>query len=41
MVSKACGGEALKLQKMTVTVGHMSFTGQIDDTGFRGDVFYL
>ena len=34
-------GEALKLQKMTVTVMHMSFTCQIYDTGFRGDVFYL
>ena len=33
--------EALKLQKMTVTVRHMFFTGQIFDTGLRGDVFYL
>ena len=34
--------ETSKLQKMTVTVvRHMSFTGQIFDTGFRGDVFYL
>ena len=35
--------EALELQKMTVTCTfrHMSFTGQIFDTGFKGDVFYL
>ena len=32
--------EALTLQKMTVTVRHMSITGQIYETGFRG-VFYL
>ena len=33
--------EALKLQKMTVIYRHMLFTGQIFDTGFRGDIFYL
>ena len=33
--------EALKLQKMTDTFRHMSFTGQIFNTGFKGDVFYL
>ena len=33
--------EALKLQKMTVTFRHMSFTGQIFNTGFKRDVFYL
>ena len=33
--------EALKLHKMTVTFMHMSFTGQIFDTAFKGDVFYL
>ena len=33
--------EALKLQKMTDTVRHMSLTGQIFDTGFRRDAFYL
>ena len=34
---KRAVAEALKLQKMTVTFTHMSFTGQIFDTGFRGD----
>ena len=38
---KRAVAEALKLQKMTVTFRHMSFTGQILDTGFKGDVFYL
>ena len=38
---KRAVAEALKLQKMTVTFRHMSFTGQIFDTGFKGDVFYL
>ena len=33
--------EALKLQKMTATYRHMLFTGQILNTGFRGDIFYL
>ena len=33
--------EALKMQKMTVTYRHILFTGQIFDTGFRGDIFYL
>ena len=33
--------EAMKLQKMTVTARHVSFTSQIFDTGFRRDVFYL
>ena len=33
--------EALTLQKMTVIFRHMSYTGQIFDTGFMGDVFYL
>ena len=33
--------EALKLHKMRVTFWHMSFTGQIFDTGFKGDVFHL
>ena len=37
---KRAVAEALKLQKMTVTVKHMSFTGQIFDTGFMGDVFH-
>ena len=40
MIFKACG-EALKLQKMAVTFKHISFTGQIFDKGFKGDVFYL
>ena len=26
---------------MTVTFKHVSFTGKIFDTGFKGDVFYL
>ena len=38
---KRAVAEALKLQKMTVTFRHMSFTGQIFNTGFKGDVFYL
>ena len=33
--------KALKLQKMTVTYRHMSFIGQIFDTDFRGNIFYL
>ena len=33
--------EALKLQKMTVTFRHMSITGKLFDTGFRGEVFHL
>ena len=31
---KRAAAEALKLQKMTITARHMSFTGQIFDTGF-------
>ena len=38
---KRAVAKALKLQKMAFTVRHMFFTGQIFDTGFRGDVFYL
>ena len=38
---KRAVAETLKLQKMTITFWHMSFTGQIFDTGFKGDVFYL
>ena len=38
---KRAVAEALILQKMTVTVRHTSFTGQIFETGFKGDVFYL
>ena len=38
---KRAVAEALKLQKTTETYGHMLFTGQIFDTGFRGDIFYL
>ena len=33
--------EAMKLQRMTVTLRHMSFTGQIFDSGFRENVFYF
>ena len=38
---KRAVAEALKLQKMTVTLRHMLFTGQIFDTGFRMDIFCL
>ena len=38
---KRAVAKALKLQKMTVTFRHMSFTGQIFNTGFKGDIFYL
>ena len=38
---KRAVAEAMELQKMTVTFRHMSFTGQIFDTGFKGDVFCL
>ena len=38
---KRAMAEALKMQKMTDTYRHMLFTGQIFDTGFRGDIFYL
>ena len=38
---KRAVAEALKLQKMTVILRHMSFTGQIFDTCFKGGVFYL
>ena len=38
---KRAVAEALKLQKMTVTFRHISFTCQIFNTGFKGDVFYL
>ena len=33
--------EALKLQKMTVTFRHMFFTGQIFDTAFRGEIYFV
>ena len=33
--------EALKLQKMTFTYRRMLFTGQIFDTGFRGDIYFI
>ena len=33
--------EALKLRKMSVTYRQILFTGQIFDTGFRGDIFHL
>ena len=36
---KGAVAKALKLQKMTVAFRHMYFTGQIFDTGFRGDIF--
>ena len=38
---KRAAAEALKLQKMTVTYRRMSFTGQISDTGFCGDLFFI
>ena len=38
---KRAVADALKLQKMTVTVKHLLFTGQMFDTGFRGDIFCL
>ena len=38
---KRAVAEALKMQQMTVTYRHMLFTGQIFETGFRGDIFYL
>ena len=37
---KRAMAEALKLQKMTLTYRYMLFTGQIFDTGFRGDIIY-
>ena len=37
---KRAVAEALKLQKITVTFTHMYCTGQIFDTGFRGDIFF-
>ena len=33
--------EALQPRKMIVTYRQMLLTGQIFDTGFRGDIFYL
>ena len=38
---KRAVAETLRLQKMTVTFRHMSFSGQLFDTGFCGDVFSL
>ena len=38
---KRAVAEELKVQNMTVTYRHMLFTGQIFDTRFRGDIFYL
>ena len=38
---KRAVAELLKLQKMTITFRHIFFTGQIFDTGFRGDKFCL
>ena len=38
---KRAVAEALKLQKMTVTFRHMFFTGQIFDTAFRGEIYFV
>ena len=38
---KRAVAEALKLQKMIVIHRHILFTGQLFDTSFRGDTFYL
>ena len=40
MVSKACDGRSTEAAKMTVTFRHMSFTGQMFENGFCGDVFF-
>ena len=40
-VLKPAVAEALKLPKITVTFRHISCTGQIFGTGFKGDVVYL
>ena len=38
---KRAVAEALKLQKMTFTFRHIIFTGQVFDTGFRGDIYFV